>query len=154
MIDKRPTFCRTAFCHTVQSLATPFTWSLSVASPSTPPPAFLIAHGPFVSTSFPVSSEKCPYHSITDDNKLTLTTRVHGILGTVHGIAWTSLRSWCSDVGVERDVAEACFSHCPKGVADCDVRTDFYDRRAVVMQRWDDDLGGTRPARVVELRHA
>ena len=95
-----------------------------------------------------------PLYALTDDDKLILTTRDHGIPGTVNGIAHASFRSWCSDVGVERDVAEACFSHFPTGVEGCYVRTDSYDRRAVVMQRWDDYLGGTRPARVVELRHA
>ena len=47
-------------------------------------------------------------YPLTDDDTLTLTTRDHGIPGTVHGITRASFRSWCSDVGVERDVAETC----------------------------------------------
>lgn len=93
-------------------------------------------------------------NKVLADTFLSKLTRDQGIPGTVHGIARASFRSWCSDVGVAREVAEACLSHFPKGVEGCYVRTDFYDRRAVVMQRWGDYLDGNRQGQVVELRRA
>lgn len=75
--------------------------------------------------------------------------RPHG--ATVHGLR-SSLRDWCGETGVPREVAEACLAHVVKGVEGSYARSDLLDRRRPVMARWGAYLTGERAAKVVRLR--
>ena len=75
--------------------------------------------------------------------------RPHG--ATVHGLR-SSLRDWCGESAVPREVAEAMLGHVVKGVEGAYARSDLIDRRRPVMERWGDYLTGERAGKVVRLR--
>jgi len=62
-----------------------------------------------------------------------------GLTGvTVHGLR-SGFRSWCSDVGHPRDLAEMCLGHVVgSAVERAYARSDALARRAVIMQDWAD----------------
>ena len=55
--------------------------------------------------------------------------------GTPHGMR-AAFRSWCSDTGVPRDLAEMCLGHTVKGVEGAYQRSDMLDRRRPLMEAW------------------
>ena len=55
--------------------------------------------------------------------------------GTPHGMR-SAFRSWCSDTGVPRDLAEMCLGHAVKGVEGAYQRSDMIDRRRPLMEDW------------------
>ena len=55
--------------------------------------------------------------------------------GTPHGMR-AAFRSWCSDTGVPRDLAEMCLGHIVKGVEGAYQRSDMLDRRRPFMEAW------------------
>ena len=55
--------------------------------------------------------------------------------GTPHGMR-AAFRSWCSDTGVPRDLAEMCLGHAVKGVEGAYQRSDMLDRRRPLMKAW------------------
>ena len=55
--------------------------------------------------------------------------------GTPHGMR-AAFRSWCSDTGVPRDLAEMCLGHAVKGVEGAYQRSDMLDRRRPLMETW------------------
>ena len=60
-----------------------------------------------------------------------------GIDGTtLHGLARTTFRSWAAEQGVDRAVAEAALAHVVAGVEGAYLRSDLFERRAEVMERW------------------
>ena len=46
----------------------------------------------------------------------------------------SSFRSWCSDTGVSREIAEMCLAHVVPGVEGAYQRSDLYKARVEVMQ--------------------
>ena len=75
------------------------------------------------------------------DNTLSKLFRDHGIPGTPHGCR-SSLRDWCGENGVSREVAEAILAHVVKGVEGAYFRSDLYQRRVEVMERWANYIVG------------
>jgi integrase len=83
-----------------------------------------------------------PGKSIANQALWTMMQRATGKTATTHGLR-ASFRSWCEDVGVEHEVAEACLAH-GKGdqTAQAYNRGEMVERRRVVMQRWGRFLNG------------
>jgi integrase len=78
--------------------------------------------------------------------------RVTGKTATTHGLR-ASFRSWCSDVGIDDQLAEFCLAHGPKGAVQAAYnRAETVERRREVMTRWADYLDGKASAKVVPYR--
>ena len=75
------------------------------------------------------------------DNTLSKMLRDLGIPGTPHGCRST-LRDWCAENGVSREIAEAILAHVVTGVEGAYFRSDLYQQRARVMQDWADYVLG------------
>ena len=71
------------------------------------------------------------------DNTISKLLRDLDIPGTPHGCRST-LRDWCAENSVSREVAEAILAHTVKGVEGAYFRSDLYQRRVEVMQAWAD----------------
>jgi integrase len=70
---------------------------------------------------------------------------------TTHGLR-SSFRSWCSDVGIDDQLAEFCLAHDPKGPVQAAYnRAETIDRRREVMTRWATFLDGKTSAKVVAI---
>lgn len=61
---------------------------------------------------------------------LDIPTSAHGLRAT--------FRSWCSNTGVPRDLAEMALGHVVRGVEGAYARSDMLDRRRTLMQQWSD----------------
>ncbi|MCY3650427.1 MAG: tyrosine-type recombinase/integrase [Acidimicrobiaceae bacterium] len=59
---------------------------------------------------------------------LDIPTSAHGLRAT--------FRSWCSDTGVPRDLAEMALGHAVSGVEGAYARSDMLERRRPLMQQW------------------
>ena len=59
---------------------------------------------------------------------LDIPTSAHGLRAT--------FRSWCSDTGVPRDLAEMALGHAVRGVEGAYARSDMLERRRPIMQKW------------------
>ena len=59
------------------------------------------------------------------------------IPSSAHGLRAT-FRSWCSDTGVPRDLAEMALGHAVRGVEGAYARSDMLERRHTLMQQWND----------------
>lgn len=57
------------------------------------------------------------------------------IPSSAHGLRAT-FRSWCSDTGVPRDLAEMALGHAVRGVEGAYARSDMLERRRPIMQQW------------------
>ncbi|MDE0139347.1 MAG: tyrosine-type recombinase/integrase [bacterium] len=64
-------------------------------------------------------------------------------LGTSpHGMR-SSFRNWCSETGVDRQVAERALAHQVRSATEAAYnRTDLFERRREVMERWGEYLAG------------
>jgi integrase len=61
---------------------------------------------------------------------------------TVHGTARAGFRTWCSDRGENREVAEAALAHVLGDKAErAYARSDMFDKRAKLMTKWAKFLG-------------
>ena len=85
------------------------------------------------------------------DATISKLVRENGINGVPHAIARACFRSWCADVNVSREVAEACLAHVVKGVEGAYQRSDLFERRWSVMQKWSDYVTGAPSADVIPL---
>ena len=90
-------------------------------------------------------------HCGTDGNQLVFPSPVTGravsentyvkllrdldIPTSAHGLRAT-FRSWCSDTGVPRDLAEMALGHAVRGVEGAYARSDMLERRRPLMQQW------------------
>ena len=54
---------------------------------------------------------------------------------TVHGFR-SSFRDWCAETGQPRELAEAALAHVVGGVEGAYFRSDLFDRRRRLMDRW------------------
>ena len=55
-------------------------------------------------------------------------------------------------MNVSREVAETCLAHVVKGVEGAYQRSDLFERRRSVMQKWADYVTGAPHADVIPLR--
>lgn len=85
------------------------------------------------------------------DATISKLVRENGINGVPHAIARACFRSWCADVNVSREVAEACLAHVVKGVEASYQRSDLFERRRSVMQKWSDYVSGAPSTDVIPL---
>ena len=72
--------------------------------------------------------------ALTAEALSTLVRRLD-LPGSVHG-ARASLRSWCAEEGVDREVAEQMLGHVPQGVAGAYQQSDMLEARRGVAERW------------------
>ena len=84
------------------------------------------------------------------DSTLSKLIRELGIQCVPHGFR-SSFRDWCGARGVDREVAEAALAHSRPGVEAAYHRSDLFERRRAVMDRWGQHCTGTA-AKVVALR--
>jgi integrase len=67
---------------------------------------------------------------------LQLLRSLRGTGVTVHGFR-SSLRDWCGEQGVDREVAEAALAHVVQNKAEAAyARSDLLERRRPVMEAW------------------
>ena len=85
------------------------------------------------------------------DATISKLVRENRIQGVPHAIARACFRSWCADMNVSREVAEACLAHVVKGVEGAYQRSDLFERRRAVMQKWADYITGAPRADVIPL---
>ena len=85
------------------------------------------------------------------DATISKLVRQNGINGVPHAIARACFRSWCADSNISREVAEACLAHVVKGVEGAYQRSDLFERRRSVMQKWSDYVTGAPSADVIPL---
>ena len=69
------------------------------------------------------------------DNTLSKLMRERVPDGTPHGFR-SSFRDWCAEKGVPREIAEACLAHVVGGVEGAYFRSDLFELRRDVMDRW------------------
>ena len=70
------------------------------------------------------------------DMTLLMPLRRAEINSTIHGFR-SSFRNWCSEAtNTPREVAEAALAHAVGGVEGAYARTDHYERRVTLMERW------------------
>ena len=93
-----------------------------------------------------------PRSGMLSDSTISKLIRECGIDGVPHAIARASFRSWCADSNIAREVAESCLAHAVKGVEGRYQRSDLFERRRAVMEKWAGYLDGSAPAKVVNLR--
>ena len=91
------------------------------------------------------------YGKVLSDATLSKMVRQCGISAVPHGFR-SSFRSWCADVNIERELAESCLAHTVQGTEGRYQRSDLFERRRVVMERWADYVTKKAPAKVVSLR--
>ena len=87
------------------------------------------------------------------DMSLTKVLRTAGMAdrATVHGFR-SSFRDWCAETGKAREIAEAALAHTVQGVEGAYFRSDLFDRRRRLMDRWAAFVTSEGSATVVELR--
>ena len=76
-----------------------------------------------------------PTGRVLSDATLSKLLRENGVGAVPHGFR-SSLRDWCSETGVPREVAEMCLAHTVRGVEGAYARSDLLDQRREVIQRW------------------
>ena len=70
-----------------------------------------------------------------NDGTATKLLREIGINGVMHGFR-TSFRSWCAEQNEPREVAESALAHIVKGVEGAYQRSDLFELRRALMERW------------------
>ena len=71
------------------------------------------------------------------DATINKTLRALGVDATAHGFR-SSFRDWCAEHGESRELAEAALSHIVGGVEGAYFRSDLFDARRGLMQRYAD----------------
>ena len=82
-----------------------------------------------------------PSGRMLSDSTMSKLMRELGLDGTPHGMR-AAFRSWCSDTGQPRELAEQALGHLIVGVEAAYARSDMLDRRRPIMQQWADYLSG------------
>lgn len=97
---------------------------------------------------FPGNAPRRPLSDMT----LSKLVKELGFDADVHGFR-TSFKTWTQErTNTARDVSEAALAHVVKDKAEAAyARSDFFDKRRKLMERWADFLCG-KPAEVVPLR--
>ncbi len=69
------------------------------------------------------------------DSTLSKLLRENSVGAVPHGFR-SSFRSWCSDMGKDRELAEMALAHTVRGVEGAYQRSDVLERRRVLMAEW------------------
>ena len=77
----------------------------------------------------------------SSDSTLSKLLRELGVNAVPHGFRST-FRDWCADTGEPRELAEAALAHKVRGVEGAYFRSDLFERRRGLMQRWSDHVTG------------
>lgn len=103
--------------------------------------ALLDSFTPFrTACPFIFPSPLSPLDAHITDKALQKFFRIHGLAGILvpHGIRSIG-RTWLAENGVRPEVAEACLAHVfGNAVIQTYTRTDFFNERRAVMQKWND----------------
>ena len=67
-----------------------------------------------------------------------------GLGGVPHGFRAT-FATWCADVGVPQELAEAALAHTPNTIVQAYTHTDYLERRRPLIQMWSDHIEGKLP---------
>ena len=70
-----------------------------------------------------------------NDGTATKLLREIGINGVMHGFR-TSFRSWAAEQNTPREIAEASLAHIVRGVEGAYQRSDLFELRRALMERW------------------
>lgn len=94
-----------------------------------------------------------PRRGVISDMAMSVWMRRYGYKARPHGFR-SSFRDWCAETtDVPREVAESCLAHITgSNVERAYRRTDFLERRQVLMQRWADHVLG-RGSAVIRTIH-
>ena len=84
------------------------------------------------------------------DMTLSKLVKEQGIPAVPHGFR-SSFRDWCSDTGQSREVAEMALAHVVRGVEGAYARSDLFERRRRLMDRWAQYVTGGGAAKVLRL---
>ena len=84
---------------------------------------------------------------------LTKMLRSNGLAdkATVHGFR-SSFRDWCAETGKDRQIAEAALAHVVPGVEGAYFRSDLYERRVSLMEKWGQFCTTQEAEKVVKIR--
>ena len=80
-----------------------------------------------------------PRGKVLSENTLSKLCKELDLEFVPHGLRST-LRDWCAETGVERDVAEQALAHTVPGVEGAYLRTALLQQRRPVMQKWGEYL--------------
>ena len=69
------------------------------------------------------------------DSTLSKLLRELEVPGVPHGFR-SSFRDWCGEKGIDRQTAEGCLAHVVGGVEGAYFRSDLFELRREVMERW------------------
>ena len=83
------------------------------------------------------------------DMTISKLVKEQGIAAVPHGFR-SSFRDWCSDTGQAREVAEMALAHVVRGVEGAYARSDLFERRRRLMERWAGYITGGS-AKVIRL---
>ena len=72
---------------------------------------------------------------VLSDATISKLVKEQGIAAVPHGFR-SSFRDWCSDTGQAREVAEMALAHVVRGVEGAYARSDLFERRRSLMDRW------------------
>ena len=61
--------------------------------------------------------------------------------GVPHGFR-ASFATWCAEMGVPQELAEAALAHMPDTIVQAYTHSDYLERRKALMQAWSDHLDG------------
>jgi len=84
-----------------------------------------------------------PRKGVLSDMTMSTWMKRHGYAARPHGFR-SSFRDWCAETtDTPREVAESCLAHIiGSNVERAYRRTDFLERREILMQRWADHIAG------------
>ena len=86
---------------------------------------------------------------VLSDTTISKLVKEQGIAAVPHGFR-SSFRDWCSDTGQAREVAEMALAHVVRGVEGAYARSDLFERRRSLMDRWAAYITGAS-AKVIRL---
>ena len=86
---------------------------------------------------------------VLSDMTISKLVKEQGIPAVPHGFR-SSFRDWCSDTGQPREVAEMALAHVVRGVEGAYARSDLFERRRRLMDRWAGYITGGS-AKVIRL---
>ncbi len=81
-----------------------------------------------------------PFGKMSSDSTMSKLLRENGVAAVPHGFR-SSFRDWCGETGAPRDISEAALAHTVQGVEGAYFRSDLFNRRKELMQKWADYLG-------------
>ena len=78
---------------------------------------------------------------VLSDSTISKLVRENGIQAVPHGFR-SSFRDSCAETGVPREIAEACLAHTVGGVEGAYFRSDLFELRREVMEKWGAYISG------------